>query len=105
MRRLFRVEVWFPDSLSALPAAVAQFKNLAFYGFRTAKDHGRVPPDLLECGGNLTPMLTGTYSARHKRGGGQVAQSCRRFGFGEVSVPGQGVAARGKRRRRGAGGI
>ncbi len=49
------------------------------------KDHGRVPPDILECGSNLTPMLTGTYSARHKRGVGQVAQSCRRFGLDHAS--------------------
>ncbi|WP_207787929.1 hypothetical protein, partial [Candidatus Thiosymbion oneisti] len=59
---------------------------------------------VLECGGNLTPMLTGTYSARHKQGIGQMARACRRFGFGDVSVPSTGVAARGKRRRRGAGG-
>ncbi len=38
----------------------------ALYGFRTANDHGRVPPDVLECGGNLTPMLTGTYSPKQR---------------------------------------
>ncbi len=30
------------------------------YGFRTADDHGRAPPDVLECGGNLTPVPTET---------------------------------------------
>ncbi|WP_207787960.1 hypothetical protein, partial [Candidatus Thiosymbion oneisti] len=59
---------------------------------------------VLECGGNLTPMLTGTYSARHKQEVSQVARACRRFGFGDVSVSSKGIAARGKRRRRGAGG-
>ncbi|WP_218068366.1 hypothetical protein, partial [Candidatus Thiosymbion oneisti] len=47
---------------------------------------------------------TGTSSPKHKPGVGQVAPSCRRFGFGNVSVPSKGDAARGKRRRCGAGG-
>ncbi|WP_218068001.1 hypothetical protein, partial [Candidatus Thiosymbion oneisti] len=61
-------------------------------------DHGRVPPDVLECGGNLTPMLTGTYSARHKRGAAKWHHPAAALDLAK------GVAARGKRRRRGAGG-
>ncbi len=68
----------------------------ALYGFRTGNDHRRVPPDVLECGGHFPPLLTGTSSPKHKPGVGQVAPSCRRFGFGNVSVPkrccGQGKA-------------
>jgi len=35
----------------------------------------------------------------------QGAPACRRFGFGDASVPSKGIVAQGKRRRRGACGI
>jgi len=67
---------------------------LALYGFRTADDHGEVLPDILECGGKLTEIPGGIHGARRNHRVHLGALACRRFGFGDVSIPDKGIAAR-----------
>ncbi len=66
----------------------------------------RVAPNILECGGNLTPVATGIQGARphRRRWPWCTASPPLWISFGDASVPGRGVAAKGKRRRRGAWG-
>jgi len=64
-------------------------------------------PDILECGGNPTPVPTGIFGGRRNRrvaGVHQLAAALDSaiYAFPVQAFPSIGVAARGKRRRRGA---